>query len=198
MDQSNNEDSVAGNKSCKWVSEVLRLPELATISDSETDNKFKKRCAEAAGFAFSVAKLRSEGKRVGFVPLPAIEYIKRLMEMVNIPEAPFLSWLSEENSSITTPKRVAAFGQLAQRIDMSLREALAHLRIGFSAQVGPSPVPVLLARARASDSFQSAIESCEDLLDEIESDYDVSTLRQLRALEAELSTSYGQGLQDLF
>lgn len=174
----------------KWVLEVLRLSELATISESADHDIFTKRCADAARLAVDLVKLHQARQRVGFVPVSGTDYIRRLIELVGIPQSPFFSWLSEADSSFNTRERAAAFAQLAQRIGMSLREALAHLRIDFSAQMGSSPVPLLLARTRSSESFSNPIENCEVVLSEIESNYDIDSLRQLRVLETELRTSY--------
>lgn len=189
MNQPNEEEGSEYQK-LEWILEALRLTESATAGELATTEIFAKRCAEAATLALNLTKLREERYRVGFVPLPATEYIQRLVEMVDIPDSPLFSYLSEEGASITTPRRAFAFGQVAQRIGMSLREALIHIRIGFSAHMGSSAVPILLARARSAGSTDSPIERCEALLREIESEYDISTLRQLRALELELSMSY--------
>jgi hypothetical protein len=128
---------------------------------------------------------------VGFVPLPATDYIRQLIKQVGIPEASILSWLGREDFSLAEQKGVIDFARLAQRVGISLREALVHLRIGFASQMGSTPVPILLARTRSSSDLKP-IESSEAVLQEIESGYDITNLRKLRTMELKLTASYDQ------
>ncbi|HMG73128.1 MAG TPA: hypothetical protein VK582_06460 [Pyrinomonadaceae bacterium] len=187
-------DNIAEYQPPEWVLSILTLFESSTAENAKSDKTpidemFTKRCAGAAELALNLAKLRQERQRVGFVPLSATDYIRRLIELVDIPESPILSWLQSEDFSLDDPKSANAFARLAQRVGISLREALVHLRISFAAQRG-SPVPILLARTRSSSPHLTPIESSEVLLREIESGYDVADLRQLRAIEQELTASY--------
>lgn len=178
-----------------WVFEVMDLAKTAAAVESAEppiSEAFMMRCAEAGKVAFNFAKLRDARQRVGFVPLSAADYIRQLVKQVGIPESSILSWLGREDFSLAEQKGVVDFARLAQRVGISLREALVHLRIGFASHMGSTPVPILLARTRSSHSQLKPIEYSEAILQEIESGYDITNLRKLRTMELKLTASYDQ------
>jgi len=146
--------------------------------------------AEAAKVAHHVALLRKERQRVGFIPLSFADYINGLVKVNSVPLGPVLKWFGIEDLAIPDPSSARAFARLAQELGMSLRESLAHLRIGFAALIDAAPIPLLLARHRPSGLRGSQMEECEAVLGEIESDYDLQSLRQLRRTEFEVRAAY--------
>lgn len=199
--EENEKDDISEYQPKDWVFEILDLAKTAAAVESAeppVSEAFMKRCAEAGKVALNFAKLREARQRVGFVPLPAADYIRQLIKQVGIPESSILSWLGRKDFSLAEPKGVTDFALVAQRVGISLREALVHLRIGFASQMGSTPVPILLARARSSHSHLKPIESSEAILQEIESGYDITNLRKLRTMELNLTASYDQtGVESL-
>ena len=193
--EKNEKEDISEYQPKDWVFEVLDLTKTAAAVESAEppiSEAFMQRCAEAGKVALNFAKLRKARQRVGFVPLPAADYIRQLIKQVGIPESSILSWLGRDDFSLAEQKGVVDFARLAQRVGISLREALVHLRIGFASQMGSTPVPILLARSRSSYSDRKPIENSEAILQEIESGYDITNLRKLRTMEHKLTASYDQ------
>jgi hypothetical protein len=178
MSEWDEESNAEGFEPSAWVADVVRAM------------AFEERCGAAAAAALSVARLREERRRVGFVPLSLDEYIHGLVKLADVPIAPVLSLLGVEDLSGTESQSARAAARLARAIGMSVREALAHLRIGLAAQFGSAPVSLLVARHRSPGSGRPALEECEDVLRRIESEYDLEGLRTLRQLKAEVGATF--------
>jgi hypothetical protein len=183
-------------ESPQWLAELLdtyRRSGDFFPADAEAEQvslELMSRYAEAARVAHSIALLGKERQRVGFVPLSFADYIHGLVKVNDVPLDPMLKWLGINDLARPEPSSARAFARLAQEIGMSLRESLAHIRIGFAALVDTAPVPLLLARHRMAGSRGSQMEECEAVLSEIESDYDLQALRELRRTEFEIRAAY--------
>jgi hypothetical protein len=170
----------------QWFTEVMR----ATLPEPSAEEAFRARCDEAAVVAHSIARLRRERQRVGFVPLPLAEYIHGLVKLASVPLGPVFSWLGVTDLTFAEPGSARGAARLAREIGMSLREALTHLRIGLAAQAGAAPVPLLVARHRSAGRRRTPLEECEEVLEQIEVGYDLDGLKRLRNLESAVGAVY--------
>jgi hypothetical protein len=169
-----------------WFIEVLR----ATLPEPSAEEVFQGRCDEAVAAAYSIARLKRERQRVGFVPLPLTEYIHGLVKLAGVSLGPVFSTLGVNDLSAAESGSARGAARLAREIGMSLREALTHLRIGLAAQAGAAPVPLLVARHRSTGGRRTPLEECEEVLEQIEVGYDLDGLRRLRNLESEVGAIY--------
>lgn len=180
----------------EWLAEVLdacRRSGTFSLSDGEADQvspELMGRYASAARVAYSVALLRKERQRVGFVPLSFADYVNGLMKVNNVALAPVLRWFGIDDMARPEPATARAFARLADALGMNLREALAHIRIGFAALIDSAPIPLLVARHRFAGSRVTQMEECESVLSEIEADYEIQSLRQLRRTEFEMRAAF--------
>lgn len=165
-----------------WLDGVLRT--------AQAEEAFSARCRQAAEAALVVSKLRKERLRVGFVPLSLAEYIHGLVKLAGVPLAPVFSWLGVNDLASPQPQSVRAAARLARELGISVHEAVVHLRISFAAQVGSAPVSLLVARHRAAGRGRTPLEECEEALAQIETGYDIDSLRKLRDLESEVGVAY--------
>jgi hypothetical protein len=83
-----------------------------------------------------------------------------------------------------------AWARLCETLGFSLREALAHLRIGFAEQTASAPVLMLAARHRGARGRRSPLEECEDILSRLPRDYIPEEAQDLRALEEAFLATY--------
>jgi hypothetical protein len=180
----------------EWLAEMLdtcRRSGAFNLPDGEAEQvspELLSRYTEAAGIAYSVALLRKERQRVGFVPLSFSDYVNGLMKVNKVALPPVLKWFGIGDLSRPEPAAGRAFARLAQALGMDVREALAHIRIGFAALIDSAPIPLLVARHRSAGPRASQMEECEAVLGEIESDYDLQSLKQLRRTEFEIRAAY--------
>jgi hypothetical protein len=182
----------------EWLVEVFeacrRSGTFAAAEAERVSPELMYRYQGAAKTAHNLALLRKERQRVGFVPLSFADYVGGLVKVNDVALGPVLKWFGIEDLSRPEPSSAKAFARLAQGLGMSLRESLAHIRIGFAALIDSAPIPLLLARHRPSGPRGSQMEECEAVLAEIESDYDLDSLKQLRRTEFEIRAAY-QGLE---
>lgn len=183
-------------ESPQWLAEVLdayrRSGDFFPADDEaeQVSPELMSRYAEAARVAHSIALLAKERQHVGFVPLSFADFIYGLVKVNDVPLGPVLKWLGINDLEHPEPSSARAFARLAQELGMSLRESLAHIRISFAALGDAAPIPLLLARHRTAGSRASQMEECEAVLGEIELDYDLPSLRQLRRTEFEIRAAY--------
>lgn len=154
------------------------------------DTQFRDRCREAAAFALSMGQLRAERHRIGFVPLSLSAYIQGLVKMTNVSLEPILKWLGVEELSQLGSASAVRLARLARGIGIELREALIHLRIGFAEDVDGAPMSLLVARQRSTAGGRSTLEECESVLNDVESAYDIESLKELRRAEFEFRSRY--------
>jgi hypothetical protein len=194
--QRQDSDEVDGPNVPKWLGGALRLARDSELLDpvgAEPDREspaFRRRCHEAAEIAFSVAKLRSERQRVGFVLLSFTDYVRGLAKVAGIHVDPVLAWFGIGDTPRQGPTAAKALARFARAIGIGLRETLAHTRIEFASQVGAAPIPLLVARRRSTEPRRHPLEECESILKQVEADYDVDSMRDLRRIESELREEY--------
>jgi hypothetical protein len=179
-----------------WLVNLLRVASesalLETPEGVPATPAMLSRYRMAADIALYFVRLRKERDSIGFVPLSIGDYIHGLIKVTNVPLAPILTWLGVNDLSKLGPRSAKAFARLTQGIGISLREALVHLRIGLAEQIDSAPMPLLVARQRSSGAFRNQLEECEAALSEIESEYDLDCLRELRSAEFEIRAAYRQ------
>ena len=190
-DSTNMDDSVV---SPLWLTEALEQSrDYALFNESEegtADPQFQNRCREAAAVALSLAQLRRERERVGFVPLSLNAYIQGLVKMTNVSLTPIMQWLGLEELTQIGSSSALGLARLAQGLGIQLREALIHLRIGFAEQLDGAPMPLLIARHRSTTGSRTSLEECESVLTRVESGYDLDSLKELRRAEFEFRSRY--------
>jgi hypothetical protein len=187
-------DSIESHDTPSWLTDVLRVSRDSLLFSQfehepileESHEKYR----EAAYIALSMMKLRKERERVGFVPLSLAAYVQGLVKVAKVPLTPILAWLGIDDLSQLGSGSARGFALLAQGIGVGLREALIHLRIGFAEQIDAAPMPLLVARQRSTGARRSHLEECEAVLGDIESEYELGCLRELRRTEFEFRAAY--------
>ncbi len=179
-----------------WLDNAMSMAREANLFNEAGDDsalltqKFRDRCQAAAEVALSIAKLREERKRIGFVPLSFAEYLQGLVKVANVRLDAVLAWLNIDDLSRPSAAAVPSVARLARELGVSLREALVHIRIGFASQVDSAPLPMLLARYRGSSGRGGQLEECEVALGLIESEYSFNYLSELHELESKIRSAY--------
>lgn len=186
--------NMGGEDSPAWFDHVLNLARDYSHfhnSTSELDSsQFQDRCRRAAGIAFSIAKLRKERQRVGFVPLAFSDYIQGLVKVADVRLGPVLDWLKIGDLSSLELNSIPTLVKLARYLGIGLREVLVHVRIEFASCLKIAPLPLLLARYRSTAAGLGQLDECEVVLAQIESDYELEHLRALRRVEFDLRSAY--------
>jgi hypothetical protein len=180
-------DSNADYRPPDWLATLLlEVTEEGELSPLEyvTSGEFVIGCEQAAVVSLSVARLRKERQRAGFVPLALNEYIEGLVKVAGASLGTVLSWLGLSTLDCSDEPSAVALARLAKEIGMGARELLLHLRIGFAVQSHVAPVSLLLARRRGSGTVQSNLDECEQVLAEAESSYSSEAIGELRKLES--------------
>lgn len=184
-----------------WLAAALRLVGDAVIFEdmdpelAETSDGFRVRCREAAGLALAILKLRRERQRVGFLPVSLTDYLQGLVKVAGLSLAQMLAAIGVQDLTFRSPEVATAFGRLALQIGMSLRETLAHLRIDFATERQLAPMAFLVAHRHAGDPRRTQLEDCEEVLLQIESEYDSKSLSDLRSIEEGIRNGY-QGVRN--
>ena len=177
----------------EWLDDALRQTfGGGGIQFSEPSEAFKQRCRTAASVALSVAKLRNERQRIGFVPISLAEYIQGLIKVTGVRIDAVLARFGIDDITRLSTDSVRNLARLAQELNISLREVLIHVRIGFLEKVDSAPVPLLLARHRSA-GLRSQLDECEAVLGTAEAEYDGELLNELRRTEFEIRAAYMQG-----
>jgi hypothetical protein len=179
-----------------WLRDALSLSLQSNHSDQSEEEPISpalsEKYREAAGVALSLAKLRKEKERVGFVPLPLADYIQGLVKVANISLPRILKWVGLDDISRPSAGSARAFARLTQEIGINLREALIHIRIAYASQVDSPPILLLMARQRSAGGTGTGgtLEECEAVLGAVESEYELDSLRELRRTEFEIRAAY--------
>lgn len=178
----------------KWLDNALRqtFARGDAIEFSRPSEAFKARCRTAANVALSIAKLRNERRRIGFVPMSLAEYIQGLIKVTGVQIDTVLSRFGIDDVTRVTSGSARNLARLAQELNISLREILIHVRIGFLEKIDSAPVPLLLARHRSTGP-RNQLEECEAILGSAEAEYDGELLNELRRTEFEIRAAYKQG-----
>jgi len=177
-----------------WLAEALkttrdellaRREEPGTVSEAFVD-----RCRRSAQVALSLAKLRKERERIGFVSLSLADYLQGIAKTAQVSLDPILEWLGIDNLVRPTPVSARGFARLAQELGMGLREVLLHVRVALAQEVGAPPIAILSARYRAGGVRLSEADECEASLRQIEHGYSPAERRVLSEVEAEVRRFY--------
>ncbi len=179
-----------------WFVDALNISRsFALFRDVDAESEqvaaaFRQRCHDAADVALTMAKLRKERQRVGFVPLSFADYVQGLVRVAGVSLSSLLAWLGIADVSQTDAGSARALARLAREIGLNLREALAHARIGFAGRIDPAPIPVLVAHRRGGTTARNPLDECEAVLRELESEYDAEALSELRRIESEVCAAF--------
>lgn len=177
-----------------WLIDLLRISRGSTFFDEQTEDsispELRSRYRAAAHIALNITKLRKERARIGFVPLSMADYIHGLVKVASVSLSQLLSWLGIDDLSRPNAKSAKGFARLAQEIGISLKEVLIHIRISFAEQIDSAPMPLLVARQRSTGTIRSQLEECDAVLSQIEAEYDLESLKELRRTEFEVRAAY--------
>lgn len=178
----------------KWLDDALRQTFARTdaIEFSKPSEAFKARCRAAAAVTLSIAKLRNERRRIGFVPMSLAEYLQGLIKVTGVEIDAVLARFGIDDLASVTSESARNLARFAQELNISLRETLIHVRLGFLEKIDSAPVPLLLARHRSSGP-RSQLDECEAILGSAEAEYDGQLLNELRRTEFEIRAAYKQG-----
>jgi len=163
----------------------LPTPEEWEQFESNLMTKFQ----ETATVPQILESLRKEQQRIGFAPIAFATYVQGMAKAAGVSLSPVFAWFGIGDLSRPNQGTAKAFAALAREIGLSLREMIIQIRIGFAEQLGGEFVPVSV-RHRTSSTHRNQLEVCETVLKELESEYDMETLRQLRSIESEIHASY--------
>jgi hypothetical protein len=136
-------------------------------------------------------RLSRERERVGFVPLSLEEYIFGLIKAADVPAVPLMSWLDAGEVPRGGGEATRAFARLAAAVGVSLRQTLAHVRLGFLQQFDLATIPLLLARGRSGGGRANQLEECEALIAQLSSRCAMSELEKLKLFESAARRAYG-------
>jgi hypothetical protein len=181
-----------------WLHEVLvRTGELSGIRTVKTEEReetevFRRRCSEAADFAVGLLKLRKEVKRLGFVQLSLKEYVEGVAKVTGVDLLPVLSRFGVGQGSGQSRAFPEGWVRLARRLGIGARQCLVHCRIELAQVAGAPPIAMLAAHRRSTHSAATPRVACENLLEEIESDYARDTADRLKEIEAGVHTVYDE------
>jgi hypothetical protein len=195
MSEQNSPESIE-SESSEWLDAALRIYGESGFLDFEAaeaappSTTFGLKCFAAADVALSIAKLRKERQRAAFAPLSLTQYISGLVKLAGIDFAPILAWLGVDELPPYEAKSAKTFARLAQAIGMSLRETLAHIRIGFANRLGTAPNSLVIAYGRHTADHRSVLQECEAALMKFESNYNIDNLRELRQIEFGIQEEY--------
>jgi hypothetical protein len=195
-DYEHNADSVEQSyKPPAWMAAALQLHGevrgFGEPCDSGTPtDAFVVRCQQASKIALSLAKLRAQHERVGFIPLSPSDYVRGLARLASVALPPVFEWAGIDGSGCSDTAWASGFCRLARTIGIGLRQVLLHIRIGIAEQLEGAPVAVLLAHSRAEPTLGSQLELCEAVLQELERQYSQRDLANLRRMEAEAVRVY--------
>lgn len=171
----------------RWLSEALYgtsgLVQFSYPDAFDEVAAFTRRCREGAKIALGISKLRKEQQRIGFVPLPFADYIQGLVKVsgVSLPEV--LAKFGIKDLASSDERSAPTLARLAKAVGIGLRETLAHFNISFATQLNTAPIPLLVARYRRTEPRQTSVDACEAVLRQLASQYDLSSLKELRRIE---------------
>ena len=158
------------------------------LESSRASPEFVARCQEAAMVALAIAKMRRERSRARrFVDLSLESYIGGVAKLSGADLQGVLTWLKVPGLGNLGLETVRGAMRLCKEIGMSLREVLAHVRIGFAEAQGFGPFSLVVARRGPGDR---GLEYCETALAEVETGYPIATIQQIRSLEDAIHSAY--------
>jgi len=155
---------------------------------SHVSPEFDARCREAGEVALDLARMRREkGRGQGFVDLSLGAYVDAIAQLASVDLARVLRWLEVPGLDPIDLTTVKGSMRLCKAIGLSLRETLAHVRIGFAGSAGFRPFnPEVFPRGGG----RRGLDRCEAALAEAETEYDLEILHRIRQLEAAIHSAY--------
>src|SRR4051812_31954834 len=108
-----------------WLLNLLRAARHQDVPEG-----FRQRCRQSAGAALTLARLRRERERIGFVPLSLPDYVEGMARALGESLSEVLAWLGLRE--LRGEDAAAPLARLGHALGMSWRETLAHLRIAFT------------------------------------------------------------------
>jgi len=163
-----------------WLRSALEL--------SRASPEFDARLDEAAVVALAIAKMRQQRDRtLRFVDLSLAEYVNGIAALSRADLPAVLRWLKVSDLGRLTLENVRGVVQLCQELGMSLREAIAHMRIGYAEGQEFRPFSLVVAQRGPGDR---GLEYCEAALAEVETGYPSGVLQELRTLEDAVYSAY--------
>lgn len=167
--------------------EALRDQDNTQISE-----EFRQDCIKTADAAWETAKLQAGRERVGFRPLPLMDYLQKLAETVNVSLATVLERFGIAELSYPTVETIRPFARLAQQIGISRDETLMHFRVSLAERAGYNLMP-LSARRSVTGSLANYDEKrCEQALAEVEAEYDARQSQEFRRLKSEVLAVFSE------
>ncbi len=179
-----------------WLRQVLDIAKSsataigASVGEEPASAAFRQKCRQAADAALSIARLRRERQRIGFVPISLREYVHGLFLAAELQASPVLRWLGVDDPTDLDSASIKDWARLAREIGMELRETLIHARIGKVVGQGYAPFPMLFAQ-RSPGLRQRPIEVCEAILRQIESEFSPQVREEFQGLDREIREGYG-------
>ncbi len=155
-----------------------------------TSERFRQRCSEAADIALTISKIRKESVRIGFSPISLAQYVQGIADALNLSLKPVLKWIGVKDISYTTVETAGEIARFAKKIGFSLRETLAHIRIGFLEQVGYDPNSLLAENRDTSGKQRDQLEICERMIKELEGESGFKEINSLREITSEVRSEF--------
>ncbi|NOT63836.1 MAG: hypothetical protein HOP19_26775 [Acidobacteria bacterium] len=175
-----------------WLDDKLRMAaayQAFTYDGAPAASpEFHARSQQAVTAALAQAKMSAEHVRhsENFAPLALNNYLAELARAANV--SPAFELPSHDRPQIGT---AYAFGQLAKSIGMSLKQTLAHLRIGFAQQCGlQGELQALLAHQRSQRFNRNLLEAYATALTQLEKKCDPASWREFKQIEHEVCAAY--------
>jgi hypothetical protein len=158
------------------------------LENSRISPEFRARCEDAGRVALAIAKMRRERSRAQrFVELSLELYIDGIAKLSGADLVTILAWLKVPDLRNLEAETIRGVMRLCKEIGMSLREALAHVRIGFAEAQGFGPFSLVVARRGPGDR---GLEFCEAALSEVETSYPTAILQKIHSLEDAIQSIY--------
>lgn len=157
-----------------WLLEVIAE---STANESED---VRERMRNAGRLALSLARLRAEKERVGFLPLPFGRYVAGLAAMVGLSLEPILGWASLDDVSSLRAQDGPGIGRLASALGFRVDELLLSIRVAVAEQAAGGPLPILAVHRGASGRVTE--RDCARALQQIELDWPADVRAQADAL----------------
>lgn len=169
---------------------------IEALGTTHTTQSFRERMKAAGNTAYAMARMRVEKEKVGFVPLPLMEYLKGLASLAGVALEPVLTAAGIDGPASPVPKTAGLFGKLAHSLGMHLEELTIHLRIAVAEEAAGAPLPMLAAQR--GGKLASHPKDCARVLDQIESRWPPELRTELAAIrEAAVSGYRERAAQDL-
>lgn len=163
-----------------WLKEAM--------AHSQVSPQFRERCSEAASVALSIAKMRRQRSQTQrFVDLSIDAYLSGTAHLAGADLERVLRWVNVSGLTPLTMDNIRGVMRICKEVGISLREALAHVRIGFAEDQGFGPFSLVAAQRGTVDR---ALEHCEAALADVERGYTGQAQQQIRALEEEVHSAY--------